>query len=386
MDRVLEIIYNSVLKFLEAESAEEMYKLIVKEGMRLVQANYGSILLETEGKLKRCYASNLLLYQIKPRSKGYMFNVYKSKQPIILTKKSIIKIHPLLQSLNIQSDVIVPISNRNKTVGILSLMSTKKGYFTKKTVDDLKLFGQIATLAIRNIQLYDETKKALEARDLFISMAAHELRTPLTTISGYTQLLHTKLSNSNSTQSRWVKELLWETNRLTSLVNEFLEVERIKTGKFNYIFQANSLKDIMGKAIVNFHFIYHNRQLKYNDLLQEEHTVISDFNKLIQVFGNLLANAAKFSSDKTKISLTLDQTADYFVITIKDQGVGIPRKEIKKVFGKFHRATNHSKEGIGLGLFIAKNIIDQHHGMITLDSKEGIGTTVQVKLPKIEHD
>lgn len=385
MTKILEGIYNSGLKFLEAVSPEEIYKLIIKEGMRLIRADYGSVLLEEGGKLKRVYASSLVLYEIKPRSKGFMFNVFKSNQPVILSAKSIAKIHPQIQVLNIQSDIIVPISNRNQTIGVLSFMSTKEDFFTKKTIKDLKLFGQMATLAIRNIHLYDETKKALESRDLFISMAAHELRTPLTTISGYTQLLYTKLSALGTVQSGWAKELLGEVTRLTSLVNELLEVERIKTGKFNYILQANSLREIISRVIVNFHFVHSDHKIKFSDLLGEDDIVISDFNKLIQVFGNILANAAKFSPAKKEINLRLEHKSSYFVITIQDQGVGIPRKDLKKIFEKFQRAANHSEEGIGLGLFLAKNIIDQHRGTIAVKSKQDIGTVVEVKLPKIKY-
>lgn len=113
-----------------------------------------------------------------------MLDVFKSHEPLILSDKELVTIDSIIQLLNIQSDIIVPISNRNRTMGVLTCMSKKKDFFTKDDISSLKLFGQMATLAIKKAQLYEETQSALEARDLFLSMAAHEFRTPLTTISG----------------------------------------------------------------------------------------------------------------------------------------------------------------------------------------------------------
>lgn len=385
MQKVIENISQSGLKFLKASNPEELYKIIVHEGIKLIKADYGSMLLEVNGALKRVYSSSPILYKIQPRKKGFMYRVFKNREPVILDFKQVAKIHPEIKLLRVGSDMIIPLSSHNITIGVLALISKHKDFFTKKDANTLRLFGQMATLAIKNIQLYDETKRALEARDLFISMAAHELRTPLTTINGYTQLLNTKLSDSNTSQSRWTKELLTETTRLTSLINELLEANRIKTGELNYVFGTNSIREIIKRVTSNIHFAYPNHKIVFNDYLNHTDTVVCDLDKLIQVLSNLLGNAAKFSSEEKIINLTLAYKTSYFVIIIKDGGIGIPKKDLKNIFEKFYRGTNHSKEGIGFGLFLARNIIEQHRGIITINSKVGIGTTVEVKLPKIKH-
>ncbi len=134
MATTLEKIYNSGLRFLTPLSLEETYKLIIKEGIRLVKADHGSVLLEQNGELKRVYASSPEFYKIKPRKRGFMFGVFQSHRPKILSIKSVVKIHPQVKSLNIRSDLIVPISNHNKTIGVLSFMSQQENFFSKKAL------------------------------------------------------------------------------------------------------------------------------------------------------------------------------------------------------------------------------------------------------------
>src|SRR3989344_2861390 len=219
---ILDKIYKAALKFLVPLNLEETYALIVQEAIKLVKAQNGSIFLMEQGKLNRVYASDPLLYKIQVRNKGTTFNTFKTNKTNIIRVKLLEKVHPEFKRLGVKSIISIPLTNHGETIGVLSLQSTKSEYLTDQELDTLELFGSLASLAIRKTKLYDETKRALEARDLFISMAVYELRTPLTTISGYAQLLHSKLSGSVTPESRWVEELSWEAYRLTLLVNELL--------------------------------------------------------------------------------------------------------------------------------------------------------------------
>lgn len=338
-----------------------------------------------DGQLKRVYASTPFLYKIKPRSKGFIFNVFKSRLPIKLSLETLVKIHPQLQILDIKEDIMVPISNKNKTIGVLTFMSIKKDFFTKQDIEALKLFGQISTLAIQNVRLYDQTRKALESRDLFISMASHEIRTPLTSINGYAQLISGKLKNHNNDETRWAKELEAEVKRLNFMFNELSEASRSKTEIFNYYYSTNSLKEIINKVINNTKFLYPKHKIVFLDNLTLNDTIVSDLNKLIQAIGNIAGNAAKFSSSNKKITIRLSSHNKNFILEIKDKGIGINKKDLKFIFEKFQKGSNHSKEGMGLGLFLANEIIKQHHGAIQFESELGQGTTVTIKLPKVKH-
>lgn len=239
----------------------------------------------------------------------------------------------------------------------------------------------MATLAIRKTQAYDETQKALGARDLFISMAAHEFRTPLTTISGYIQLLQSKLSGANTSEARWTEELSWETSRLIILVNEFLQLHNIKSGQFRYHLKECSLKEIAERAIKITRFTHtHHKVILEDNLAGQRDTVIGDHDKLLQVVTNLIDNAAKFSPQGTNIIISLQLHSPYLILTVTDQGRGISKKDLPGIFESFYQGSA-KQGGMGLGLFIAKNIIRKHRGFIKIRTKKGAGASVDVILP-----
>lgn len=232
-------------------------------------------------------------------------------------------------------------------------------------------------------QSYQKTKNALDARDFFISMAAHELRTPLTAVNGYIQLLYSKIHGENTPESTWVKNLLWESQRLTLLINELLEVDRIKTGKLDYKWDFHHIRVIIDRAINNLSFTYPKRTISYKDTLGEESDIfIGDFDKILQAITNLLENAAKFSPSETEIILTLSSQKNNLVVSIQDFGCGIPKKILPKLFEGYTVHHENDTQGMGLGMYLVKNILKLHKGTLEVKTKEKEGTTITIFLPK----
>lgn len=383
MDNVSEKIYRASLKFLVPLSAVETYPLVVSEAMKLVKADCGSILLKQDGILQRIYASDSSFFKMKIEKDDPVYSVLKNKQPLIFTREKAIKIHPEIKSTKVHSGMISPLIYKNKAIGILTLMSSQEQAFKEDAVHLISVFSTLASLAIRKAQLHDETQGALEARDLFISMAAHELHTPLTTINGYIQLLYDRLSNTNTREGEWIKELSTEGHRLVKLVKEFLQLERIKTGKLHYLWKEFSLAEIIRRAELSFRFMHPEYQLVFHNFLKgHPELVIGDPDKLTQVVINILNNAAKYSSPATFITIYLQFVEpNSLVIKIRDLGKGIAKKDLPNIFKRYYRGSNPQREGIGLGLFLAQNIIMQHRGKIQIRSREGKGTTVIIRLP-----
>lgn len=386
MEPKLEEIYSAGLKFLTQLTPEETFTLIVEEAMRLIGAESGSILLEKKGRLERVYASSAMLYGIQPRKRGFMYNVYKSQKARVLTKDDIKKVHPEVTETAISSDIIIPLSYMGKSIGVLSVQSSNNQQFTDRDLQLLTWYAPMATLAIRKTELYSELQKALEIRDLFMSMASHELRTPLTSVNGYIQLLKNKTNGQGTQEAKWIEQLSWECLRLTNLVKELLETNRIKSGQLQYFWKECSLDLIISRAVENFKFTYPSRKIYFKDSLSEKESdlVIGDFDKLLQVFTNVVDNAIKFSPEDTEIIITLTTKGKWILIEIKDVGEGIAKKDLSRLFDSFYKAEGNLKQGMGLGLYLAKNIIDQHHGTIKLYSKVKKGTLVEIKLPKMK--
>lgn len=385
MVNIVEQIYRSGLKFLTPLDSEKTYKMVVEEVLKLVDAQAGSILILDGKDLIRAYSSDPQVYTFQPRKRGFTYRVFKTRKPIVTTPAEMGKAHPELKSFGFKTYLAVPLTYKNTTVGVLTVIFKEDKKSAKNELDILKLFAPMASLAIRKTKLYAEIKEALESRDLFISMAAHEFRTPLTTITGYIGLLQSKLTGANTPESRWIEELSWEAHRMTLLLNELLEVERIKTGAFHYIWKEVPLRHIIRRALMDFRFTHPDHKVVIEDKLKGKgDKVIGDYDKLLQLLINLLDNAAKFSTADRNITVKLTSNSLFLSISVDDQGHGIAKEDLGRIFDKFQRGS-HSIEGMGLGLFLVKNIIEKHKGEVVIKSKEGRGTTVIIKLPHIKN-
>ncbi len=387
MDNSLEKIYKAGLKFLAPLTPEETYRVIVQEAVKLVKGEVGALSLMVEGEFKIVYR------QAPPgspppaaiRKAGFAYKSFKEGKVLVIDSKRLKKAHPEVVREEFRSNIFIPLAYKGKSLGVLAVRFHSKGNFTQNEPEILKLFGSMASLAIRKTQLYDETQKALESRDLFLSMAAHEFRTPLTTISGYVQLLANKFTKDENPQSRWIEELSWETRRLTYLVNELLEISRIKGGKLHFVWRECFLPEIIERAAREFKFNHPGRKLNIQNILKKDSLlVVGDFDKLLQVITNLLDNAAKFSTFNKDILVKLTENHSEFIITVKDSGKGIETKDLPKIFEGFYQGHKSTDQGMGLGLFLAKIIIEQHHGSINVRSRLGKGTRVDVTLPKVK--
>lgn len=382
MEEILEKVYKASIKLLVPATIDETYKSIVDEAVKLVGGKYGSIFLEKEGALTRIYTTYPDLYKIKIRKNGLTYKVFNTNEPIVENISNISRVHPLMSKTGAKSDILIPLSYQNKAIGVLTILSNSTQEFTFRDLIILKMFGPLATLAIIKTQYYEETRMALETRDLFISMASHELKTPLTTVYAYMQLMQKKMESGETLKTTWVNTLLKETKRLTDLVNELLQVNQIQKGTLQFQMKKVNVVSVVKDAVNDFMITNPDRVVKINNKIQNgKSSVLGDSNKIFQVIINLLNNAAKHSNKQSVIAVFLDRKENNLMIRIRDQGTGIPKKDLPKLFDQFYRGNNHNKEGMGLGLYLTKRIVDEHEGSIYIASKVKKGTTVKIILP-----
>lgn len=386
MQNTLEDIYKSGLRFLASLTPEETYSTIVEEAMKFVDSDFGSVILENNGVLERVYSSNPRLFHLTIRKKGYTYRAVNSDEPVVVFAQQTEKIHSMIKQLGIKRTIYIPLSYEKKPLGVLSLDSKSDKQLTKAEKSTLKLFGSFASLAIKKTQHYYETKQAIELRDYFLSAAAHELRTPLTSISGYTQLLHSKMkqSSGDGIEKKWIDQLYNETNRLTYLINELLEVNRIRSGKADYTWNECHFQQVVMRAIDRLKYHYPTHQIVFESTLQNgSGIIIADIDRLLQVVYNLLENAAEYSDSHSIIKVSLSQTKQSLILKIKDAGKGMPMDEVHQIFhGHFRPKQGEPEKGIGIGLFLVKNILDNHHATMDVKSKINKGTSIIIKLPK----
>ena len=237
--------------------------------------------------------------------------------------------------------------------------------------------------------LHDTTEQEKEERErrLFVSNVSHELRTPLTSVKSYLEALD-EGALSEPVAPDFIKVSLDETNRMMRMVTDLLHLSRIDNATSNLDVELTNFTAFITFILNRFDKIKsQDENLKYE--LIRDYPITSvwieiDTDKMTQVIDNILNNAIKYSPDGGKITVSMKTTDDQMILSISDQGLGIPKEDLPKIFDRFYRvdkARSRAQGGTGLGLAIAKEIIKQHNGFIWAKSEYGKGSTFTIVLP-----
>lgn len=237
--------------------------------------------------------------------------------------------------------------------------------------------------------LHDTTEQEKEERErrLFVSNVSHELRTPLTSVKSYLEALD-EGALSEPVAPDFIKVSLDETNRMMRMVTDLLHLSRIDNATSNLDVELINFTAFITFILNRFDKIKsQDENLKYE--LIRDYPITSvwieiDTDKMTQVIDNILNNAIKYSPDGGKITVSMKTTDDQMILSISDQGLGIQKQDLPKIFDRFYRvdrARSRAQGGTGLGLAIAKEIIKQHNGFIWAKSEYGKGSTFTIVLP-----
>ena len=283
--------------------------------------------------------------------------------------------------LPVVSYLAVPVNSPSNgvTLGGLFFGHSRPGMFT---AEHEKLVAGIATqagFAIENAKLYEEIRRLNTRKDEFIGVAGHELRTPITTVKGYLQLLEQQLPEG--TGKDFAEKAIRQVSKLNRLVTDLLDVTKIQAGKLEYTMMPCFLFPLVRESVDTIRQM-HTRHQIVTELPDEDVIITADGTKIEQVLINFLTNAIKYSPDASEISLSVNKTENHVVVSVRDWGIGIPKEHLAHIFNRYYRA--HSDRiigGLGIGLYIAKEIIDRHGGTIGVDSQEGLGSVFYFSLP-----
>lgn len=213
----------------------------------------------------------------------------------------------------------------------------------------------------------------------FISVASHELKTPITTIKLLISALRKK--SGKTANDKYYDSIENEINRLTDLINELLDLSRIESNKLNLTFEFFDLNKLTSNVVTKMRLVSNKRKLIFKS--KNKINVLGDQARIEQVLVNFLTNAIKHSHTNGQIIIELDNTNKKNVtVSVADQGEGIPESALPHIFDRFYQAKkSEEKSGFGLGLYIAKGIIEQHKGKIWAKSKQEKGSTFYFSLP-----
>ena len=237
--------------------------------------------------------------------------------------------------------------------------------------------------------LHDTTEQEKEERErrLFVSNVSHELRTPLTSVKSYLEALD-EGALYDPVAPDFIKVSLDETNRMMRMVTDLLHLSRIDNATTRLDVELINFTAFITFILNRFDKMRSQDEEKKYELVRDYPInsvwIEIDTDKMTQVIDNILNNAIKYSPDGGKITVSMKTTDDQMILSIKDQGLGIPQQDLPKIFDRFYRvdrARSRAQGGTGLGLAIAKEIIKQHNGFIWAKSEYGKGSTFTIVLP-----
>lgn len=237
--------------------------------------------------------------------------------------------------------------------------------------------------------LHDTTEQDKEERErrLFVSNVSHELRTPLTSVKSYLEALDDG-ALSEPIAPDFVKVSLTETNRMMRMVTDLLSLSRIDNDTSHLEVELTNFTAFITFILNRFDKIKNQDETKKYEIIRDYPItpiwVEIDTDKMTQVIDNIMNNAIKYSPDGGTITVSVKTTDVQLILSISDEGLGIPKQDLPKIFDRFYRvdkARSRAQGGTGLGLSIAKEIIKQHHGFIWAKSEYGKGSTFTIVLP-----
>jgi PAS domain S-box-containing protein len=296
------------------------------------------------------------------------------------------RVREIIEQLGLRSYVGVPLKFRDRTLGVLTLVSAESGRtFTESDIALAEDLAQRAAMAVANSRLYSEVSEASRRKDEFLATLAHELRNPLAPIRNAAELfrlfgqLPKELSEARNIVDRQVTQL-------TRLVDDLLDVSRFTRGKIVLRTEPLELSALVARALeMSQPMAAAAEQSLEVEEAAESIVLMADPTRIAQVIANLLNNSAKYTERGGRIRLVTRREGNTAVIEVSDNGIGIPADMLGRIFEPFAQVDSsleRSQGGLGIGLTLAKNLVEMHGGSIEAASDgRGRGSTFTVRLP-----
>jgi signal transduction histidine kinase/HAMP domain-containing protein len=409
----LAALHDTTLGLISRLDLQDLLETLVKRAGQLLGTPDGFIYLVAPGgaELERQVGVGLFTEDRAPRLKpgeGLTGTVWQTGRPIVVDDYNAWSGRSPLSPRQIQAMAGVPLHSGSDVVGVLALAYEQGSSraFSDEEVELLTRFAQLASLALDNARLYSAAQEATEmanaaneTKSAFLASVSHELRTPLTSILGFAKISQKRLEDrifplvnaEDDRTKRTVQQvsenlsiIVAEGQRLTSLINNLLDLAKIEAGKVEWHMQPLPVEEVIDRAMAATAALFEQNQLEpIREVSEGLPEVVGDRDRLIQVVINLISNAVKFT-EHGSVTCQARQVDHEVVISVIDTGVGIVKADQPKVFEKFTQigdTLTGKPMGTGLGLPICKEIVEHHGGHIWVESEPGKGSTFAFTLP-----
>ena len=381
LDEVLDYAYESLHEVIPYD----------RIGFSLLEEN--NTVLRVSWARSKVLASKIGKGYFAKMSGSSLEKILQTGEPRILNDlEAYLKEHPHSDSTRrivaegMRSSLTCPLIALGKSVGFLFFSSTKTGAYREAHGELFRIIaGQIA-VALEKSRLYEDLLRLNDMKNKFLGMAAHDLRTPIAVIKGYADVLTDGLvGDLDYTQKKPVRAIAEYCNKMLLLIDDLLDVSAIESGRLTMEIREVDLKDYLTEVHRDSSLVGKAKSIGLDlEISEALPKVFMDPRRVDQVIHNLISNALKFSNPKTRIVLRAVLLKDAVAISVEDQGQGIPPDEISKMFqyfGKTNVRPTAGERSSGLGLAIAKRIVEAQGGKITVESQPGKGSIFTFTIP-----
>jgi signal transduction histidine kinase len=326
----------------------------------------------------------------KPLATHPLTEVMRTHAPVLIQSDAASRIIPAstntayiaaLQAIKPTSALFLPLIARGQLIGVLTLLRTNR----KFDVDDLGFaedLGRLAALALDNSQLLEAVRSSLRSREEMMGVVSHDLRNPVAAV----KMLSRAVLNAGDGDVDGAKEnlaLIAEAaEQMDLLIRDLLDVTRIDVGQLQLAPEVVEPSELLDEALRTLRPLVDDRRIKLDVTVDKDlPKVRADTERVQQVISNLVGNAIKFTPSGGQITIAARRNGSDVIFSVADSGSGIAEDQLPKVFDRYWQSTRTDRQGAGLGLAIAKGIVEAHGGEIRIESKPGQGTRVEFSLP-----
>ncbi|MDA0525609.1 sensor histidine kinase [Methanococcoides alaskense] len=394
-ERDISVLYSAVTLASGSLDIDEMLSEVLMELGNLFEIEAGGIYIIDHDLHEAKLRTNIGIGNVLASTIHYSQDEDMFKNVTNLPKNTIVSDELIRQDSRFitKTNLTFYLYSRDKVVGFVLLVLPGGYPLSEKNLQVLEHVGKHIGIAIENAQLFEKTQKAYdELRSLenlkneFFANLSHELKTPMISIKGFSELLGDgKFGPLNPEQSKANDAVVRNAEQLKDLIDSLLYMCMEREGKYKYEFTALPVKRLIINSIEKARAqVSSNNILFRGDIPDNMPDIYGDEERLTTALNNIMDNSVKFMSEG-EVIVSVQDEGDYIHLRIKDNGIGIPRDKVDKVFDSFYQVDGSLTRmygGTGIGLNVSKRIIDVHNGKIWLKSLEGFGTTVHILLPK----
>ena len=396
LERIVKVsqILNSTL------SLEPLLRIIIQSATELTHTEACSIMLldKRTGELRFAHSigegSEGLRHVTVPLDNSIAGWIVRKRKPLLIRDaKSDPRWHSQVDKqidFDTRSILGVPLKVKDEVIGVLELLNKIDDHgFSQDDVQIASTLAAQAAIAIENARLlaelqhaYDDLAQLDRLKSDFVSVASHELRTPLAVILGYASFLRDEVSGEASEQ---LSIVLQSAMRLRAIIDDMVNLRHVETGEAQLQRDIFSMKELIVEVANEFvQLAKAKQQIVRVDLPDDALNIDADRQKVYLVLANLLSNAVKFTPPQGRVQVSAYRKGEDIYISVMDTGIGIPERDYDHIFDRFYQvepSLTRRYEGMGLGLSIAKEMVELHEGRIWVDSIIGKGSRFTVALP-----